>query len=55
MNIKRFYSIVLLACLTFSLFKVFQFKTNGFTISDDKDYPFDGYGMNYCLMKEDFE
>ena len=38
----------------FSLFKVFQFEINMYSKSLSPDYPFDGYGINYCKIEDKF-
>ena len=52
LNLKRFYSLVFLACLCISSFKIFQFKINDFGEHFALDYPFDKYGINYCQMED---
>ena len=51
-NLRVFYTLVLGISLSFSVFKVFQFQVNEFAITFDTDYPFDGYGVNYCHAKD---
>ena len=48
LNLKCFYSILLVITLFFSVFKLFQFKPNEFYSSFDENFPFDAYGINYC-------
>ena len=50
-NLRVFYTLVLGISLSFSVFKVFQFQVNEFITTFDTDYPFDGYGVNYCHAK----
>ena len=34
--------------MSFSLFKVFEYKINNFNSGFDINYPFDAYGINFC-------
>ena len=48
MNASIFYLLIILLCLSFSSFKVFQYNVNRFSIDIDANYPFDAYSVSYC-------
>jgi hypothetical protein len=47
-NTKIFYSILTLFCLSFSSFRIFQFKINDFFDVFEQNFPFDAYAVNWC-------
>jgi hypothetical protein len=47
-NTKIFYSILTLFCLSFSSFRIFQFKINDFFDVYEQNFPFDAYAVNWC-------
>jgi hypothetical protein len=47
-NTKIFYSILTLFCLSFSSFRIFQFKVNDFFDVYEQNFPFDAYAVNWC-------
>ena len=53
LNLRRFYCIVFLVSVLFSLFKIFQFKVNEFYSNFDLSFPFDAYSPTYCGYNRD--
>jgi len=47
-NAKLFYSILILLCLSFSSFRIFQFKINDFFDVFEQNFPFDAFAVNWC-------
>jgi hypothetical protein len=47
-NTRIFYAILILFCLSFSSFRVFQFKINDFYDVFEQNFPFDAYAVNWC-------
>jgi len=47
-NTKIFYSILILCCLSFSSFRIFQFKINDFFDVFEQNFPFDAFAVNWC-------
>ena len=54
LNLQVFYSILLGICLSFSIFKVFQFRVNFEESGGGDDFPVDIYGIEYCQMQDLF-
>ena len=47
-NLNTFYCIIFCLSMGLNLFRVFQFRANLYFTGVDKDYPFDGYSIDFC-------
>ena len=48
LNLKYVYTLLFVVTLSFSVFKLFEFKPNEFYSVFDTNFPYDAYGVNYC-------
>jgi hypothetical protein len=51
LNTKRFYSIIFILSLAFSIFKLFENKVNEVYCNFDKNFPFNSYDVRYCGLE----
>jgi hypothetical protein len=51
LNTKRFYSIIFILSLAFSIFKLFENKVNEVYSYFDKNFPFNSYDVRYCGLE----
>ena len=52
LNLKKFYSILFVSCLFWSIFKLFEYRINEVYSSFDKNFPYNRYDLKYCKFSE---